>query len=296
MVFNLYAMFCSMNSAYDSEKTNNSLFISYFTNVMNLVVGRIKIDGLPDELKNEEWYINMSMMLGGCAVLYKDTALDKFIMLQGEPIGAPNIYGSYDSYMVHGQNGYTKILDSEDCVVFWDSLTRMPNTYLNIVNFVDRMTDIQRVADVRMFNHKMPTIYRGSAKVVSAIKKMFSKIWNNEPAVFVDDEFQNPNVTSQFINDVKFLNRDLMLYKKDLMHELIMWLGLNANPSEGKKERLLSDEVNANNEMIDSIRSNFMRARDIACEQAKEKFGLDIKFSFIGGEDIGESISEKETE
>ena len=53
---------------------------------------------------------------------------------------------------------------------------------------------------------------------------------------------------------------------------MLSYLGIN-NLSE-KKERLISDETNSNNELINMNLQSYLAPRKKACEQFNEKFGL----------------------
>lgn len=44
-----------------------------------------------------------------------------------------------------------------------------------------------------------------------------------------------------------------------------------------KKERLITDEANSNNELINLNLQSYLVPRQIACEQFNEKFGLKVK-------------------
>ena len=57
--------------------------------------------------------------------------------------------------------------------------------------------------------------------------------------------------------------------------EILTFHGLNNNFE--KKERLLTDEVNANNDYIDSNIDLMFNMRKHFCQKANEKYGLNIR-------------------
>ena len=57
--------------------------------------------------------------------------------------------------------------------------------------------------------------------------------------------------------------------------EILSFHGLNNNFE--KKERLLVDEVNSNNDFIDRNVELMYRQRQLACEQLNKKFGWNVK-------------------
>lgn len=63
-----------------------------------------------------------------------------------------------------------------------------------------------------------------------------------------------------------------MEYKEKVMNEALTVLGIN-NLGE-KRERLISDETNSNNELINMNLMSYLTPRKQACKEFNEKFGL----------------------
>lgn len=62
-------------------------------------------------------------------------------------------------------------------------------------------------------------------------------------------------------------------YKRQIWNEVLTFLGIN-NLQDEKKERLIQDEINSNNELINLNLQSFFAPRQQACKQFNEKFGL----------------------
>ena len=92
---------------------------------------------------------------------------------------------------------------------------------------------------------------------------------------------------SQLDNDKKLMTTGVVLntdtYQQayvDFKNELLTWLGINNTQME-KRERLLTDEINANNELImDSVYSQ-LQLRTEAAKKINEMFGTNISVSFL---------------
>ena len=64
-----------------------------------------------------------------------------------------------------------------------------------------------------------------------------------------------------------------LYYKQSIFNEALTFLGIN-NIMIEKKERLVSDEVNSNNELINLNLQSYLAPRQLACEQFNEKFNI----------------------
>jgi hypothetical protein len=107
----------------------------------------------------------------------------------------------------------------------------------------------------------------------------YEKWEGNEPFIFGyktgfdKDAFQVLNTPVPFVAD------KLLAYKHNLWNEAMTFLGIG-NAKQDKKERLVADEVAANDEQIESSREVMLKARQIACEQINRKFGLNITVDY----------------
>lgn len=72
----------------------------------------------------------------------------------------------------------------------------------------------------------------------------------------------------------EFFADKLFDYKVRLWQELMNLRGYN-NANTQKRERLVTDEVNANNESLKAILSGLLKQRTDFCEQANELLGLE---------------------
>jgi hypothetical protein len=88
-----------------------------------------------------------------------------------------------------------------------------------------------------------------SKSQAETMKKMFDEISSGHPAVFVNENAVNP--AKFFFNNVKqnFVGEELQTVKRSIINEFLTEIGIN-NANTDKRERLNSDEVNANNSEI----------------------------------------------
>lgn len=260
---------------------NWSLYALYMRCLLNGSMSRFTWDGFPDELKGKDWYIEKKLMTQGLMALAKEPETGKYIMLPALPIGGITLYGESPEYQLVADNGLNWTFKRDEIALCYDNKSRMPITGPMAYEYANRMADIQRTGDVRLVKHKKPLMWKGPRKVMETIRNMEADLKENSESVIIDDEMLDPSTLNMNLNnDVTFIQRDLVSYKQDLMGEYFMFQGINCNPANGKKERLVSEEQMSNNEQILVFRDNFLKARQDFCEEANRKFGLDIKCEY----------------
>ena len=77
------------------------------------------------------------------------------------------------------------------------------------------------------------------------------------------------NTTSPIVFD------KLQIQKTNILNECLTFLGIN-NANTDKRERLVTNEVDSNNEMIQINSDVMLETRKQACEEINKMFGLNI--------------------
>ena len=95
----------------------------------------------------------------------------------------------------------------------------------------------------------------------------------NQPFIFGDSETFDTSILKSLKTDAPFVADKIMKYKEQIWNEALQFLGINTLTTE-KKERLITDEASANNELINLNLQSFLAPRLEACKQFNEKFGL----------------------
>ena len=108
------------------------------------------------------------------------------------------------------------------------------------------------------------------------MKLLYEQMYQGEPAIFVDKEMLNgqPENIMVIPTLAPYLVDKLQIQKQEMERELLTFLGIN-NTLE-KKERLLQDETNSNNQFIKMSSDIGFKQRQLACEQMNQMFGLNV--------------------
>lgn len=268
-----------------SEMLNNQEFMKNLNNLEGITIGRFNWDFQKDNIMvNMDYFIERSLLYSGCMIYYESPKLNKKVLLPACGLGDLNLFGTYNKYKAMGLNGFEEVVDSDNCCVLWDRIDRNSFTYMNIILTAQRLSDIQRTCDVRLNNHKKPIIYGVDSDTITSFNRMMDDLENNTPVIALrNDMFTGDDKIApiQLQNDTNFLNNDLFDYSNKILNKYFCEIGVDYNPEAGKKERLVVDEVQSNNEQIENNRYVYLYPRQLFCDQVKDKFGDDIFVEYV---------------
>lgn len=219
----------------------------------------------------ESRHVERILFEKGYAGYFRAKDMD-FMCLPVRPAGKVNVNSDPLEYIAYG-NGFQQTVKASDIVIIENNLLRLA-THDFVMFYGNKLAEIERTMDVNIKACKTPIVFACDDKDILTFKSIFQKVDGNVPALFADRNL-NMDSIQVFDTKAKFMGIEL----RDLAHsvecDLLTFLGQN-NVSVEKKERLITDEANANNELIDSFFDLQLSAREKACEEIKEKFGVDV--------------------
>ena len=104
---------------------------------------------------------------------------------------------------------------------------------------------------------------------------MYNQYEGNEPAIFGDKEADLDGFTA-IKTDAPVVFDKLQTQKHQVMNEFLTFIGVN-NANMDKKERLVANEVESNNESVVCFGNTLLEAREEAIKEINKIFGLNIK-------------------
>jgi len=253
-----------------TDLLNDLTFKSLFDRYRLIAVNQYEWEGLPDGILPR--HIENWLFEDGKVCFFRAPEMG-FMALQVFNGAGLNVYGDPTSYRVQGYN-YQRVLNPDDCVIIENNLLRIP-TRPFIMHYVNKLTEAERTMDVNIKACKTPVVFVCDDKDALTWKQVFQRVDGNAPAIFTDRGLNLESIQA-FQTGAKFMGNELMDYKASVESDLLTFLGLNNTPVD-KKERLITSEAEANNEIIQSFADLQMEARQRACEAINEKFGLDIR-------------------
>lgn len=257
-----------------SKELNNLTYTDYYYRLMLLARGIFEWKNLPNGM-DENWIENFLFHEGKC-VFFKDKDYG-FMVAKCTDSNILNAYDEPIAITPYATNYRGRTLRNYDECVLIRNNDEMVPTSPTIQLYALRLAEISRTIDININAQKTPVIILCNEKQKATMKQVYIQ-WNGfEPIIFGDKNLD--------IDGVKVLKTDapivfdkLQIQKHAIWNECMTFLGIN-NANMDKRERLVDDEVQANNEQIEQSANTMLKARKIACERINELFDLNIEVS-----------------
>lgn len=252
-----------------TDLLNDLTFRTIYNKFKLISMNAFEWHNLPDGILPR--HIEYQLFRSGKVVFFRDPDMSYMALPVDNGTGV-NVYGDPLQYRAFGYN-YQRLLDADDCVVIENNLLRI-STKDFLMFYVNKLAEAERTMDVNVKANKTPVVMLCDSTDVLSFKRLFQQVDGNVPAIFADKMLNTDNVAALDLK-AKFLCNELMDYKHSVEAELLTFLGIN-NPAVDKKERLITDEVNSNNQLISSFMDLQLEARQRACEAINAMYGLNV--------------------
>lgn len=220
-------------------------------------------------------FLEQSLFDNGRACFVQDSELG-FLALKVNPSDKLNVYELPVKVMAWSI-GYNKEYNFDDVVYIMNNELQMP-TAQSIQLYAYKLCEIDRTIDVNVIAQKTPVLIEGDTKTILTLKNVYMQYAGNTPFIFGNKQFDISNKLNVLKTDAPLIVGDLDIHKHEVFNECLTFLGVD-NANTDKKERLITDEVESNDELIKYYLNCFYKTRKYACDQINEKFGLDIKIT-----------------
>lgn len=265
------------------EREYHRLLRHYQTIALN----RYEWKNLPNGIESR--YIEQMLYDNGECALFEHPDLG-LMVLRSSSRENLNAYGEPTKLQLTGYNmHYTVMMD--DCVRILNDDLAQPSAN-HIEYYARRMSEIDDIIMQNLRQQRFPYIFATSENNQLSVKTMYDKMVRGDYAVFVDKDMLNGNPENIVVlpTQAPYLVDKLQMQKEAMEKDLLTFLGINSTVE--KKERLLVDETNSNNQFIKMCSDIGFKNRQLACQMMNEKYGLNVtveqKLETLGGEELGE--------
>lgn len=253
---------------------NNATYTDYYDRLKLIATSLFTWDGM-DEVAGTgaSRFLELCLFQQGRACFVKDEKLG-YLALNANPSDKLNVYMLPERVQAWSV-GYTKQFDF-DKIVFIMNNELMSPTRKTIELFAYRLYETERTIDVNLKAQKTPVLLEGSKATMLTLKQVYMQYDGNIPFIFGNKNFDLGNSINAIKTDAPYLIDKLELHKHEIWNECLTFLGID-NANTDKKERLITDEVESNNEIIKYYLNCFYKTRQKACE--------DINNLYFNGEE-----------
>lgn len=260
--------------------SNERLQLEYKTWCLKKLFGAFEFGGIPDEWDYD--YMLTNLFIHGYIAI-TDTSAGVVPLRCGitgvdifdhptRAIFANAVLGNFERNL-YGDNPTT------DC-----ALVKIQYDFMGVMPVVDRYAALLALCDnsiaVNLRNSKVAFIGLVSSKQQAAtFEKLYRDIDGGKPAVYAKkgDGLSTDDIYYNHVRETYIAN-DVQLLKQSIKNDFLTEVGLN-NANTDKRERLIVDEVNANNDEVQANVQHWLDNIREGLRRANALFGLNLSVS-----------------
>lgn len=263
-----------MNETDYQMMKNNQIYIDYLDRLKLIATSLFTWEGLDDVAgTGASRFLELVLYENGRAMFTKDKELG-YVVLKVLPDDKFNIY-MLPTKVQGFSFEFNRDYDFDDIVYIMNNNLCKP-TFETLRLIAYRLYEVETTIETNLIAQKTPVLIEGDTKTILTLKNVYMQYSGNIPFIFGSKKFDINNKLNVLRTDAPYLLDKLALHKHEVWDEMLTFLGIN-NANTDKKERLITDEVNSNNELINYYLNCFYKPRKIACDELNKKYGLNVK-------------------
>ena len=252
-----------------------------------LIVSRYTYKNLPEGM--EDWEIEDLLFWKGSGIGFKYPATGTMLLLPvtnggdldikgrmqyGTPLSMNGVEMPYNLRMLPDLTGTEK-----QEAVLWMNNLKMTPTYLVIKPFVDQFIYIMQSKMMNCAMARKPVIIKGNKKTAAALNMQFTNIFGNGiyPFKVSYDDGDLKSMLEVLNLGIKY---DQQAYWDDLKNTwnyILTLCGIKNDENVAKKERVVVDQIQSNEENVYYSKMNTFKYREKAVEDMNRVFGTNIE-------------------
>lgn len=251
-----------------NDMTNNSFFYYQFQ-LMTKLKSVLTVEGYPNNWNIDNMW-DVLLKNGYIPIVKTDIGT---LALEG------GFYGQNMYYMPTNVLVANPVLGNIDKKIGEDGdllyINYEYNKFQGVMSLINRyavlLANIDCSLNVSLMNSRVAHVFEAETDAqVKSLQKMYDDVSKGNPAVFLKKGLKplGADKDGGYFLNVKntYIGNDLLLTKRSIMNEFLTEIGIN-NANTDKRERLNSDEVNANNS---EVRCTIVRYIDSLNECARK--------------------------
>ncbi|WVX89725.1 portal protein [Microbacterium phage Curie] len=261
-----------------SDNNADLLYSDNFRALAEMSLSRFEWINLPATVHPN--YVEKSLFYKGCVIFFKDDPVhtNAFFALQGHGTGMLNMYDEHIRYQITAPNFRQKSLLAENCVPIWSNDSRVPDA-LRCAMYANKLTEIDVSFDINTKQVRRSRTLVADENQRMTMASINDSIDRGDPVIYLTRSLDPGALdTVDFGVSGKDLI-DLHQARQRVWAEAMTKMGVD-NANQDKAERLVSDEVDANNAQIGAMRNGPLEQRKEAARLINKKYGLKIEVRY----------------
>lgn len=266
----------------------NSISVQLYMFFLQLANRQIVYKNLPDDI--EPYTIERQLFFYGQSVFFQKGGVN--ILIPCANNGSLNLYAQPIRVVPIGMAGYSfpevwvrdeyelpemKLLHSKDAIIVKNNELSM-STYAQIKPFVEKLSFIWESLGINNGLSRIKYLLKANKDLAPTIMSEINSIIGSRTGIAVISDKKS------VMSDLEKLDFGIAYNPKDYWYDfdktfnfILSLLGIKNNSESQKKERMVSDEVDSNEELVDLALQTRLEFREYAFKQINKMFGTNIQ-------------------
>lgn len=261
----------------NSQLSNYKTYLMYRRQLLTLAENVFSFKNLPTYI--DVSYVNMQLVNTGSIAFFVDDIIG-LLALPYVNQGNLDVYGRPTKIRVHSNTNYHKTLNQGEFVIMYDNNGHYPLLY-DVLQYAERLALNTRTSDINISQQKTPRFWKTTA---NKLKSVQDKINNVDAFAETVIDYDNLLIddTSLVLSPAPFVADKIDQHQEKIWNEFLRLIGVS-NLQYQKKERNITDEINAMQGGTIASRFSRFEPRKRAIEEINNKFNYNIKVEYYDG-------------